>query len=531
MVATTLPTGLAEEDLLKGLSIIHRDTHGRLSLSDAVALQAQAELGTTAGLIKHLHLTPAEVLTWKYEARFHLRPAQQNPSAFLAASDEALFPFWRTWFLLGGRGAGKTHAGSAGVIEEARQDPNARIVIVGPTWSLIRETQLEGPSGILSLSPPWFMPEFKVSRKELHWPNGAIGFCVSAEKAGKFRGKNASYLWADEIVAWEKNPLEVYKECRRVLRVETPRMRKLGLPARLCITTTPAPTQLFREILRDRHGLVLARSTTLDNASNLDPQYLRQALAGLHTTEGRREYGGELFFALDANLYRKVDWTKSRIKSLKHLPARPAEYGEWAPARLRGQKITKRFDFIVVSVDPATGEKKGADLHGIVVVGCRWEPDFFCHSYVLADLSLQAPEASAWAKRAVDAWREWKEDAPPGKCWVFAETNTGGSMVKQVLRAQDSKVRVKGMRAMQSKADRASPVSILCESGQVHMVGRHHDLEKQLAAFTGQEGGHGRDDRADAFAWPIFLYVCPKRAMRGAGSKDVEEPPEEDAEE
>jgi phage terminase large subunit-like protein len=532
MVVHSQPSGVAEEDLLKGLSIIHRDTHGRYSLSDQVALRAQEQLGSTAGLIKHLGLTPAEVLTWKYEPRYHLRPAQQNPSALVDAGGNALFPFWRTWFLLGGRGAGKTHAGSAGVIEEARADPEARILIVGPTWSLVRETQLEGPSGILTLSPPWFRPEFKVSRKELHWPNGARGFCVSAEKAGKFRGKGMSYIWADEIVAWEKNPIEVYRECTRVLRFPTARATKLGLPPRMCITTTPAPTQLFREILQDRDGLVLARSTTLDNASNLPPQYLRQALAGLHTTEGRREYGGELFFALDANLYRKVNWEKTRIKSLAHLHARPEKYGDWAPARLQGQKISTPFDFIVISVDPATGEKKGADLHGIVVLGFRWEPDFFCHSYVLADLSLQAPEASAWAKKAVDAWKEWKTEAPAGKCWVFAETNTGGSMVKQVLRAQDAKVKVKGQRAMQSKAERASPVSILCEADQVHMVGRHHALEKQLAAFTGQEGGHARDDRADAFAWPIYLYVCPKRAMRGVGSAgDKKEEEDEESEE
>ncbi len=509
---------VGEEDLLKGLAIIHRDTHGRLSLSDRVGLKAADLWGEVTGVVGRLGLTPAEVLTWKYEPRYHLRPAQQSPSALIAAGGEALFPFWRTWFLLGGRGSGKTHSGSAGVIEEAREDPDARILIVGPTWSEIRKTQLEGPSGILSLSPPWFRPEFKVSKKELHWPNGAVGFCVPAQSSGKFRGYNCSYGWADEIVAWRKEPLEIYKECRRVLRIVTPRMRGLGLPARLCITTTPAPTELFREILADREGLILARSTTLDNASNLDPAYLKYALSVFHTTEGRREFGGELFFALDANLYRKVNWEASRVKSLAAIPERKAE-------RFKGLPL---FDKVVVSVDPATGEKKSSDLHGIVVVGIREEDDGLLHTYVLADLSLQSPEPSTWARAAVKAYHAWKEYAPKGRTWVFAETNTGGSMVKSTVRQEDGTVRYRGKRAKQSKAERHAPVSSVCEAGLVHMVGKHHRLEEQLGKFTGAEGGHGRDDRADAFAWPIFLYVVPKRQNHGAAGRAAEEEEEDE---
>ncbi|WP_241758941.1 hypothetical protein [Pyxidicoccus parkwayensis] len=73
-----------------------------------------------------------------------------------------------------------------------------------------------------------------------------------------------------------------------------------------------------------------------------------------------------------------------------------------------------------------------------------------------------------------------------------------------------------------------SPVSALAEAEHVHMVGKHDKLEKHLAKFTGEEGGHGRDDRADAFAWPIFKYVVKKwqsanaaeRVESAAGLKD-----------
>ncbi|WP_158616543.1 hypothetical protein [Corallococcus sp. CA054B] len=55
-------------------------------------------------------------------------------------------------------------------------------------------------------------------------------------------------------------------------------------------------------------------------------------------------------------------------------------------------------------------------------------------------------------------------------------------------------------RAMQSKAERVAPVSSYAKAGLVHMEGKIDKMEAQLAMFTGQEGSHARDDRADAFA-------------------------------
>lgn len=488
----------AGEDLYKGVTLLSSATQGRFSLFDQLVLKRRSAR-IKDSLTLALGLTPAEVLALYYEPRYSLRPVQMTPSAV-----------WRTWFFLGGRGTGKTHAGASAVIEEARADPHAVMLIVGPTDSEIRKNQLEGSSGILTLSPPWFRPVHKRSKRMLVWPNGAVAHYVPAQAGpDKFRGYNVSFVWADEIVAWKKHPEDVYDQCRtKCARIITPRMERLGLPARVVITTTPAPTPLFRQILKDKDRLFLAQSTTFDNAANLDPSFIRQALALASSTDGRREYGGELFFPMDATLYKRVNWDASRVESVETIPARD------------GKTL---FDKVVVSVDPATGEKKGADLHGIVVVGIREEADGLLHTYVLQDLSLQEPEPTAWAKVAVDAVHRWKHLAPPRKAFVFAETNTGGSMVKSTIRGVDAKVKVKGMRAMQSKAERAAPVTAQCEAGLVHMVGKHHKLEKQLSEFTGQEGGHGRDDRADAFAWPIYLYVCPKRQNAGAAGRAGEQ--------
>lgn len=486
-------------DLFTGIQVVTPDILGRHSTVERMALAARERFGSAEGLAHRLKLTAAESLVLHYASRYSLRPVQVPPELY------------RLWFFLGGRGAGKTHAGSCASIEEAWRDPAARIVIVGPTYSEIVKNQIEGPSGILTLCPPWFFPRYEKARRKLTWPNGAQATWLPAVKPDKFRGHASSLIWADEIVAWERNPVEVFNECWRINRVRTARMRRMGLSARMLITTTPKPTPLFRRVLDEKTegGMILARSSTFDNAANLDPKYVAQARRLMNTTEGRREFLGELRFDLDAALYRMVDWGKHRVLNVAAIKERP------------GKKL---FDKVVVGVDPATGEKKTADLHGIVVEGIREEEDGMDHVYVLADLSMRSVEASAWAKAAVKALETWSPLAT--KAWIFAETNTGGSMVRQTIYTV-KKCKVKTERARNSKAERAAPVSAHCEAGLIHMVGRHHKLEEQLSKFTGQEGGHGRDDRADAFAWPIYKYVVRQRKNAGAlGTKE----PEEDAE-
>ena len=59
------------------------------------------------------------------------------------------------------------------------------------------------------------------------------------------------------------------------------------------------------------------------------------------------------------------------------------------------------------------------------------------------------------------------------------------------------------------------------------MVGKHHKLEDQLQKFTGQAGGHARDDRVDAMVWPIYLYMRKsKDALAEPDEDEANEPAE-----
>lgn len=50
-------------------------------------------------------------------------------------------------------------------------------------------------SGILTRSPPWFMPRFNASARRLTWPNGAIATTFSAERPDRLRGPQHDGAW------------------------------------------------------------------------------------------------------------------------------------------------------------------------------------------------------------------------------------------------------------------------------------------------------------------------------------------------
>lgn len=117
---------------------------------------------------------------------------------------------WRTWVILGGRGAGKTRAGSEWIrqmVEGSRPKmPGrcARVALVGETLDQAREVMVFGESGILACAPPDRRPHWSATRRQLTWPNGAMAQIYSASDPESLRGPQFDCAWVDELAKWKK---------------------------------------------------------------------------------------------------------------------------------------------------------------------------------------------------------------------------------------------------------------------------------------------------------------------------------------
>ena len=148
----------------------------------------------------------AEIAALSVIDRLAALPAEQRREAFaslparlraqalytweLWARDDQLAPpgAWRVWLLRSGRGAGKTRAGAEWVRKHIEAGTYRRVALVGRTWADVRDVMVEGESGILAVSKPWFYPDYEPSRRRLVWPNGAIAKLYSADEPDSLRG-------------------------------------------------------------------------------------------------------------------------------------------------------------------------------------------------------------------------------------------------------------------------------------------------------------------------------------------------------
>jgi len=98
-------------------------------------------------------LSPDDQAVIKYTWEFWARKNQLEPPGD-----------WRTWLILSGRGFGKTRSGAEWVNKKARDGVYKRMHLVGATASDIRDIMVEGPSGIIDTSPPWFKAQYRPTK-------------------------------------------------------------------------------------------------------------------------------------------------------------------------------------------------------------------------------------------------------------------------------------------------------------------------------------------------------------------------------
>jgi hypothetical protein len=170
-----------------------RLTSPKHALRSGAAWLASAPLATQEAFLSELSEAELIALPWMFD--FWALPHQLPP----------LDRDWRTWVIMGGRGAGKTRAGAEWVramVEGDRPgDPGqaSRVALVGETIDQAREIMVMGESGILACSPPDRRPHWEATRKRLVWPNGAVAQVFSAHEPEAMRGPQFDAAWVDEL--------------------------------------------------------------------------------------------------------------------------------------------------------------------------------------------------------------------------------------------------------------------------------------------------------------------------------------------
>lgn len=413
-------------------------------------------------------LSPAKAEELRYNWRFWARPEQIAP---LSCADGTP---WNNWLINAGRGFGKTRAGVEWVREQIKLGKR-RGMAVAATNSDIERVMIKGESGFLAVchkSDKTYagvelgMPDWSPTKRTITWANGATVTFFSAEEPERLRGPQGDFAWCDELCAWnrDRDTWQMLSFCLR-----------LGKHPQTCITTTPKPTKLIRDIIKNPKTIVTSGST-FDNEANLAETYIQSVKTEYEGTRiGRQELYAEILDEASGALWTRDMLSKAEIDIEKD------DTVEFAKTLAR----------VVVSVDPAISANAESDMTGIVVVGM--DVNGIC--YVLRDETDRfSPEQ--WATKAIDLYNLYGADR------LVAERNQGGDMVRSTFKTVDETLPVKLVHASRGKFARAEPVSSLYERGRVKHCKGLDDLEDQMVQWE-PLGSIGSPDRLDALVWAV----------------------------
>jgi phage terminase large subunit-like protein len=397
---------------------------------------------------------------------------------------------WTTAMIIMGRGGGKSRLATEYARHVAETIPGAVIGIMGETATSTRQTLGFGlHDGIDNICPPWNHPTWIVQDQAFKWANKSIVYLLSSDAPEKPRSYEFNLIILDECAFYRQLDV-IVANVSFALRA--------GQHPRLVATTTPRASGALRQ-LRDRPNSILVRGSLYDNIAFLPPSFVKDVEDNYKGTSlERAELWGDPAACdeLEGALWRRGWLNKYRVR-------------EAPPLRK-----------IVVGVDPAASVAREHDVAGIVVVGvgpapaeARAQGDKTEHAYILEDCSGESGVLTPrqWASAAVDAVRRW------GAAYVVEETNRGGALASELIKAVDPTVAVRTVGATQSKGKRATEVAAQTEAGRVHMVGVHAKLEDELCGWDPSAPGGKSPGRLDAAVWACasLIITAPPPSRQG----------------
>jgi phage terminase large subunit-like protein len=446
-----------------------------LSQAESLALQPPAIRQAVLDQV-----TEAEAAELLYDWRFNGRPEQLLPGTKDAALGNT---GWLFWLILAGRGFGKTRTG-AETVREWAVNPKERILMIAPTAGDVRDTMIEGVSGLLQCYPTHQQPMWEPSKRRILFPSGAIGITRSADEPERLRGPQFTKFWADELCAW-RFLQEAWDQIMFGFRVKTSVLQGI-------ITTTPKPSKLLTELVGDS-STVITRGSSYDNKRNLADAFIKRVIAPYEGTRlGRQEINAEILTDTPGALWTSALIDANRIKL----------------ADVRWTHIVR----IVVAVDPAVSAEDGSDETGIVVAALLLSH----HVLVFDDLSLRGSPLE-WAKAATGVLRHPKWPAER----IVAEVNNGGDLVEANIRTVEPNAPFSKVWASQGKRTRAEPIAAAYEQNRVHHVGVFSMLEAQMTTYV--PGAGKSPDRMDALVYAITELLFPQPVEQRIQLSDIQQ--------
>ena len=385
---------------------------------------------------------------------------------------------WNIWLILAGRGWGKTLTGAIATSQYCIKNPGSIYACVAPTQGDLRRVMMEGPSGLLAVTPEehlWKDSRSKAynrSTMELHFANGSMIQGFAAIEPDRLRGPQYHRAWADELAAWRYE--DAWDQLQFGLR--------LGSDTSTIITTTPRPIKIIKDIAkREGEDVILTAGSTFENEENLSPAAMRAFRERYEGTRlGRQELYAELLEDVEGSLWKRKWIDEKRVKTYPTM---------------------KR---IVVAIDPSVTSDEGSDECGMMIGGLGIDGE----GYLFDDITdVMSPLQTS--TNAVEQYDLWEADR------IVAEANNGGDWIEHGLRQIRPNIPYKKLHASRGKAARAEPVSALYEQGKIHHVGYFGKLEDELCTWE-PDSKMASPNRLDAVVW-LFTELM----LGGEGTKMV----------
>jgi phage terminase large subunit-like protein len=412
-------------------------------------------------------LSPEALAYLRYDWSFWARPDQLPPPGD-----------WFVWEIWAGRGWGKSRTGAEWIKAKALKYPKTRWALVGETFGDVRDTMVEGDSGLLSIMREEDLRGGDVEKAwnrtlgELNLANGSFIRSYSAEKSDRLRGPQFHGAWCDEPGKWKDAPAGMENDTTWMNLMMCLRLRLPdGSKPQCVVTGTTKTVKLVRQLIAKAKdpasGFVRndpRRASSHENLVNLSPHFKATVLAQYQGTRlGRQEIQGELLSDNPSGL-----WNADNLEENRRPKGMPS-----------GVDLTR----VVIGVDPAGSiadmarfaagldleDSNNGDDAGIIAAGLGTDG----HAYVLGDHTVGG-SPNLWGHATASAYARWAADR------VVGESNHGGDNVERVLRTVDRNISYKKVNASRAKSIRAEPVAALYEQKKVHHVGEFSALEDEL---------------------------------------------------